>query len=162
LEKYLQDFQGVLIIVSHDRAFADKVADHLFVFEGDGVVKDFQGTLSEYASTLIEIENESVMTTAASDKGQSQTADYKEDRNVRLKQQNASRQAKKEMEKLEKSIEILRSKAQDLQKQLDESKDEGWSVLADLTAKLDEVSGQMDEQELQWLEAASVVEQARL
>ena len=56
LEGYLQEFKGVLLIVSHDRSFADKVANHLFVFEGNGVIKDFAGTLSEYASTLVEIQ----------------------------------------------------------------------------------------------------------
>ena len=43
LEEYLQDFPGCVIIVSHDRYFMDKVVDHLLVFKGDGVVKDFPG-----------------------------------------------------------------------------------------------------------------------
>lgn len=60
LETYLQEFAGVLLIISHDRFFADKVTDHLFVCEGNGVIKDFSGSLSEYASTLIELENESI------------------------------------------------------------------------------------------------------
>lgn len=162
LEKYLKDFEGVLIIVSHDRAFADKVVDHLFVFEGDGHVKDFQGTLSEYASTLIEMENESAVATTGGKDTKRQTDNYKESRNERLKQQNAARKAKKDMDKLEKSMEKLRAKGEDLQKQVDESHEKGWSVLADLTAKLEEVKNQIDEQELKWLEAADVVETAEL
>jgi ATP-binding cassette subfamily F protein uup len=54
LEGYLAEFNGVLVIVSHDRFFVDKVTQHLFVFEGDGVVKDYLGSLSDYAECLIE------------------------------------------------------------------------------------------------------------
>src|SRR6185436_19664329 len=48
LEEFLEDFSGCLIIVSHDRYFMDKLADHLFIFEGDGIVRDFNGNYSEY------------------------------------------------------------------------------------------------------------------
>jgi len=48
LENFLQDFQGCVIIVSHDRYFMDRLVDHIFVFEGDGVVKDFPGNYSQY------------------------------------------------------------------------------------------------------------------
>ena len=48
LEEYLQSFPGCVLIVSHDRHFIDKVADHLFVFLGDGKVKDFTGDYSQY------------------------------------------------------------------------------------------------------------------
>jgi len=54
LESYLAEFNGVLVIVSHDRYFVDKVTEHLFVFEGDGIVKDYLGSLSDYAECLIE------------------------------------------------------------------------------------------------------------
>jgi ATP-binding cassette subfamily F protein uup len=59
LEDYLAEFNGVLVIVSHDRFFVDKVTEHLFVFEGDGVVKDFLGSLSDYAETLVDDEKAS-------------------------------------------------------------------------------------------------------
>lgn len=55
LEEYLAEFKGVLVIVSHDRYFVDKVTEHLFVFEGDGIVKDYLGSLTDYAETTIEI-----------------------------------------------------------------------------------------------------------
>ena len=48
LEEYLQSYSGCLIVVSHDRYFMDKVADHLFVFEGDGKLKDFPAGYSRY------------------------------------------------------------------------------------------------------------------
>ena len=48
LENFLSDFRGCLVIVSHDRYFMDRLVDHLFVFEGDGVVRDFPGNYSSY------------------------------------------------------------------------------------------------------------------
>eukprot|EP00977_Amphora_coffeiformis_P009256 scaffold2103_cov185-Amphora_coffeaeformis.AAC.1 len=162
LEGYLQEFKGVLLIVSHDRSFADKVANHLFVFEGDGVIKDFAGTLSEYASTLVEIENESVAAAAAKSSNETKDSDHKEDRNRRLEERNAVRQAKKEMDKLDKALDKLRTKAKDLQKELDESANEGWTVLADLTAQLDKVNADIEEKEIEWLEAADLVEGAEI
>jgi ATP-binding cassette subfamily F protein uup len=50
LEEYLASFQGCIIIVTHDRYFLDKIVDHLFVFEGDTVIKDFPGNYSQYKS----------------------------------------------------------------------------------------------------------------
>ena len=48
LEEFLLDFQGCVLIVSHDRYFLDRLVDHVFAFEGDGVIKDFPGNYSEY------------------------------------------------------------------------------------------------------------------
>ena len=56
LEEYLLDFKGTLIVVSHDRHFMDRIADHLLVFCGDGAVKDFNGTFSEYRSFIKDYE----------------------------------------------------------------------------------------------------------
>jgi len=166
LEEYLQEFDGVLIIVSHDRAFADKVTDHLFVFEGDGEIKDFIGTLSEYAATLIEIENENISVKSAMASGDDDSEDkkavYKEDRDRRNRQRNEVRNAKKRMESLEKSIERLKEKVAAVQKELDDSSEEGWSVLADLTEKLSSLTTEIDEKELEWMEVAEVVEEAEM
>lgn len=49
LEEFLLQYEGCLVVVSHDRFFMDRITDHLFVFEGDGVVNDFWGTYSEYS-----------------------------------------------------------------------------------------------------------------
>jgi ATP-binding cassette subfamily F protein uup len=54
LESYLAECNGVLVIVSHDRFFVDKVTQHLFVFEGNGIVKDYLGSLSDYAECLVD------------------------------------------------------------------------------------------------------------
>ena len=51
LEDYLDKFDGCLMIVSHDRYFMDKLVDHLFVFEGQGIIRDFPGNYTDYRAT---------------------------------------------------------------------------------------------------------------
>jgi ATP-binding cassette subfamily F protein uup len=164
LESYLLGFDGVLIIVSHDRAFADKVTDHLFVFEGAGEVKDFSGSLSEYASTLVEMESRAISGAAGTDEGtEDKNAAYKEDKAKRNEDRNMIRRAKKDMENLEKIMDKLKIKAAALQKEIDDtSSDEGWSVLADLTEKLGQMNEQIEEKELQWMELAEQMEGAEV
>ena len=58
LEDYLRNFQGCAIVVSHDRFFMDKSVDHLFVFEGNGLIKDFPGNYSDYRDWLEDKEKE--------------------------------------------------------------------------------------------------------
>lgn len=56
LEEYLSNFKGCVIVISHDRYFMDKVVDHLMVFEGDGVIKNFPGNYSHYREWIEEEE----------------------------------------------------------------------------------------------------------
>ena len=161
LEAYLQDsFEGVLLLVSHDRYFADKVTDHLFVFEGNGVIKDVIGSLSDYAATLVELENQRSTGGYNSIVVAPPAADYKQDRDQRNQTRNAARRAMKDMDNLEKALEKLKVKAQGLGKEIDESGNEGWSVLADLTERLDQIHREIDEKELKWMELAEIVEEA--
>ena len=161
LEAYLQDsFEGVLLLVSHDRYFADKVTDHLFVFEGNGVIKDVIGSLSDYAATLVELENQRSTGGYNSIVVAPPAADYKQDRDQRNQTRNAARRAMKDMDNLEKALEKLKVKAQGLGKEIDASGNEGWSVLADLTERLDQIHREIDEKELKWMELAEIVEEA--
>jgi ATP-binding cassette subfamily F protein uup len=67
---------------------------------------------------------------------------------------------KKEMKNIENSLEKLKPKATDIQNEIDNSSDEGWTVLAELTEKLDVVNEQIDEKELRWLELAEALEES--
>ncbi len=58
LEDFLNDYEGVLLIVSHDRYFMDKLTDHMFVFEGDGIITDFNGNYTDYRLMLLEKEKQ--------------------------------------------------------------------------------------------------------
>jgi ATP-binding cassette subfamily F protein uup len=165
LENYLEQFQGVLLVVSHDRSFADKVTDHLFVFEGDGIIKDFQGSLSEYGSCLVELENQKIQNSVVGDsneRGSTSTKqiDYKEDQAKRNELRNLLRQSKKEMLNIERSLEKLKPKAADAQSEIDgSSNDEGWTVLAELTDKLNGINEEIDDKEMRWLELAEQIEE---
>lgn len=159
VETYLQEeYKGVLVVVSHDRLFADKVTDHLFVFQGDGEVIDFEGKLSEYATTLLDMENE----TTGRPNDDDRKSNYKEEKVKRNEQRNAIRQSKKEMDNLEKSMEKLRNSIEKQQLEIEKSADGGWSVLADMTEKLNKLQAEMDEKELRWMELAEVLEEAEL
>jgi len=162
IEAYLEKFEGVLIVVSHDRAFADKVTDHLFIFEGDGVVKDFQGSLSEYATVLVDLETKQIEQSSSSDGTLSVDAkkeSVKQDRETRNRTRNLIRSHKKEILNLERAIEKLKPKAAEVQQSIDStSSDEGWSVLADLTEQLNSINEEMDEKEMRWLEIAEELE----
>src|SRR5690606_13914500 len=59
LEEFLAEYPGCLMIVSHDRYFMDKIVDHLFVFEGEGQIRDFPGNYSQYRDVLRDEENAS-------------------------------------------------------------------------------------------------------
>ena len=165
LESYLEQFKGVLLVISHDRAFADKVTDHVFVFEGDGVIKDFQGSLSEYGSCLVELENQKIQDSVTGDSNNSGSSDtkqtnYKEDRAKRNEVRNFVRQSKKEITNVERSLEKLKPKAADLQSEIDStSSDAGWTVLAELTDKLNAINEEIDEKEMRWLELSEKLEE---
>ena len=154
LEMYLSDeYKGVLLVVSHDRYFADKVTDHLFLFEGDGLIRDFTGSLSEYASCLVEIENNKL----AKPKETTQTT-HKEDKAQRNAKSNRLRQAKREMVSTEKKIERFKQDVSVIEGDLEASAGEGWTVLAELTEKLDAANAKIEDLETKWLELAEEVE----
>lgn len=164
-ESYLEEYNGVLVVVSHDRFFTDKVCDHLFVFEGNGVVKDYLGSLSEYAMVLYEDKNDMTESTWSNSKDSTVNNDnsstklsYKEEKAKRIGRQNDLKKLKREMSSLDKEIEKQQSKASKLQTEIDESTDKGWSHLADLTAQLDEVNTTLDEKETRWMEVAEILE----
>lgn len=162
----MQEFDGVLVVVTHDRFFADKVTEHLFVFEGDGVVKDYIGSLSDYADCLVE--QERITSSSFSEIGKLDTAPIEKvmlldsDKKVRMKHRNNLRNNQKEMDRLEPSIERLKKEAADVENQIDESTDEGWTVLAELTEKLNGINEIIDEKEERWLELAELLEEMEL
>lgn len=162
IEAYLEQYEGVLVVVSHDRAFADKVTDHLFIFEGNGIVKDFQGSLSEYATVLVDLETKKIEESSSSNSNSFADAkkhDLKQERENRNRIRNLIRSHKKEMLNLERVIEKLKPKAAEVQNNIDNTtSDEGWSVLADLTDQLNAIKEEMDENEMRWLEIAEELE----
>lgn len=147
LEEYLMNFKGCVIIVSHDRYFMDKVVDHLLVFKGNGIVKDFPGNYTQYR------EWSSLKSKVDVDKPQ------KEHRqNVRQRTEQRQRMTYKErMEfaQLEKEIASLEAE----QKQLEEQLCSGTLSVDELTEKskrLPQLKEELDAKELRWLELSEI------
>ena len=115
LEEYLQDFQGCVIVVSHDRYFIDKVVDHLLIFKGDGEIKDFPGNYTQYR----EWESLPEKASAADKPGASTTVSSASARRVveREKKRLTFRE-RQEFEQLERDIERLESEQHDIEQAL--------------------------------------------
>jgi ATP-binding cassette subfamily F protein uup len=102
LEEYLRSFEGCLIVVSHDRYFMDKMVDHLFVFEGEGMVKDIVGNYTEYRKKTISDKREQ-SATLKEEKLVSHSPEIKtnEKRKLSFKEKIEFEQLEKELEELE-------------------------------------------------------------
>ncbi len=100
LEDYLREFQGCLIVVSHDRYFMDKMVDHLFVFSGDGDVKDILGNYNNYREELIKDQREERKEERESKEVQTKAA-ITEKRKLTYKEQQEYKSLESELAKLE-------------------------------------------------------------
>ncbi len=85
-------------------------------------------------------------------------ATYKEDKERRLERRNSIKKMKRDLSKMEPVLERLRAKADGYQAQIDASGNEGWTVLADLTEKLQKANVEIEEKEIEWLELAEALE----
>lgn len=164
LEEYLKEFKGTLILVSHDRHFLDRLVDHLFVFCGEGEVKDFIGSYSQYREFIKDYEaekrakarEEERASKSASVTGQlsassplDATASSKPSRLDAPRKLSYKEQ--RELEQLEKDIESLTAEKSDL-----ESKMNGGLTdpveLQKVTTRFAEVSSELDTKETRWIE----------
>ncbi len=145
LEEYLREFKGCLLIVSHDRYFLDKTVDHLFIFEGGGVVKDFVGMYSEYReySREVEAEERSRQRTSSS-KPQPQRTHDTSKRKLSFKEQ-------RELEQIEAELKDLGQERAALEAELSGG-NLGFERLTELSKRIEEVIAAIDQRELRWLE----------
>ena len=163
LEEYLKEFSGSLIIVSHDRHFLDRLADHLFVFCGDGVIKDFTGSYSSYRAFIKEYEAERKaemqrdMPDRAKSKGQSRAQDAgasgKQD--AAGGKRRLSYREQRELEQLEKDIEALNAEKAGLEKDLN-SGSLSYGELQKASERIGEIIALVDAKETRWLELSII------
>ena len=147
LEEYLQDFPGCVIVVSHDRYFMDKIVDHLLVFEGDGVIRDFPGNYTQYREWQA---LQPKTTTPQTQNAAPAKKDYRHDTRRRM-----SFKEKMEFERLTKEIEQLEAE----QKQLEEALCGGTTSVDEITAmskRLPILKDELDEKSLRWLELSEI------
>ena len=160
LEEYLKEFGGTLLIVSHDRHFLDRLVDHLFVFCGEGVIKDFIGNFSEYRAFIkgYEASQEkarrekasSVRPAAGLQSGVADTGNVQESV-TKTSKRKLSYKEQKELEQLEKDLEALNTEKASLEERLS-----GGSLAGDeltrASVRIGEVMSLLDEKEMRWLE----------
>ncbi len=152
LEDYLKEFGGSLIIVSHDRHFLDKLVDHLFIFCGNGLVKDFVGSYSEYREFIKEYEAEQRSIARAEDKAAKEKAAREASRNAvpeQPKKKKLTYKEQKELEQLEKDLETLAAEKAALEASLGSLP---YDKLQAASERIGQIIELTDEKELRWLE----------
>ena len=148
LEEYLRLFQGSLIVVSHDRYFMDKMVDHLFVFQGEGRIKDITGNYHSYRSSLQQTQREQKQHPKSEAKSEVAPSSEKR-RKMSFKEKQEFEQIEKDLPLLEKEKEIL-----------SEALSSGNLTNEELIQKgerLGELVNQIEEFTLRWLELSELV-----
>ena len=142
LEEYLADFAGCVIVISHDRYFLDNIVDHLFVMEGNGVIRDFPGNYSDYRAYL-----------DSQPAQQKPAAEEKKDTRVRAERPaKMSFKERKEFEALEAEIAALNKEKAELEELLASGADIAGDEFNRLSQRYSELGPLLDEKEMRWLE----------
>lgn len=145
LEQFLLDFQGCLLIVSHDRAFMDHLAEHIFHFKGNGKIKDFPGTYSQL------IEKNKKEQAQQSKEPKTETKSKAEDKSDKPKKMGYS--DRREFNKLEKEIEKLEAEKEVMTKALSDA-DLSSEELMEKSNELAKLIEKIDEKTGRWMELA--------
>ena len=153
LEDYLQSFAGCVVVVSHDRFFMDKIVDHLFVFEGEGVITDFPGNYTVYRNKVEEEEQQKAKEEAK------KKAEAKSEAAAKPSQPQTKKKLsyneKREFEQLENEIPELEAQIGELEELLN-SGNLNHDELYEKSLQLDDMKSQLDEKELRWLELSEL------
>ena len=141
LEDFLEDYPGCLVVVTHDRYFMDRLVDHLFVFEGDGKVKDFNGTYAEYRALKRSGSNSEQAAATPTVNRQPSTVS------------RLTNTERNEMKKLEKEISALEHRKKDILDRFNAA-DLGADEASKLSNELGALQKTLDDKETRWLELA--------
>ncbi len=147
LEEFLENYQGCLILVSHDRYFLDKLVDHLFIFEGKGVLRDFYGRYTEYKNEKDELER-----LISKEKAQEKKAEIQQQKTEKPKEKTKlTFKEKIEYENLEKEIEKLENEKSELEFKLNEGSQD-FQELEKNSKRIAELLEIIDEKTFRWME----------
>ena len=145
LEEFLMDFKGCLIIVSHDRYFMDKLSDHMFVFKGKGLVKDFYGNYSEYR----DLQKGEEKQLRSVEKKKNSPNEQRDKRKVSYKEKYEYGELEKEIEQLEKEKENLEKSLLSPNLEVDK--------IVENSKRLSEVVSLIDEKSFRWMELDELI-----
>jgi len=148
LEEYLLDFKGTLIIVTHDRHFLDRLVDHLFVFCGDGVIKDFIGGYTEYRCFIEDLRRE--------ERSRRQQEAPKPEKPVRKDApRKLSWKEKKELESLELELQALEAEKSQIESLLQGGSGD-YKAITEASARYEVIRSEIDAKETRWLELSEI------
>ena len=152
LEEYLKNFQGCLIVISHDRYFMDKVVDHIFVFHGEGHVQDFPGNYTQYRLEA----KEAYPKPLPDGKGlKGESLEVKNSKTKTEQKRRLSFKEKRELEDLEKKMPLLEEEKAQLEALLSGGATNPDDI-AKASARYKEVQDTLDEAEMRWLELSEI------
>lgn len=149
LENFLLDFTGCLLIVSHDRYFMDRLVDHLFVFEGEGLIRDYPGNYSQYREWQKQQEVEKEVEVRA------KVEEKKEDVKTTVKKKLSFKE-QREFDNLEKEIQVLEKERTDLTQKLSDAS-LPFEKLQRFSERINEINSLIDDKEMRWLELSEAV-----
>jgi ABC transport system ATP-binding/permease protein len=157
LEEFLMDFPGCILIVSHDRYFMDRMVEHLFAFEGEGVIKDYPGNYTQYRSYLKEIE-----AGTRKDDGKMNMVSIEERVQAAVVNttnasvpKKLSFKEKSELESLDKEIPALQKEKETLELKMSENI--AYEEIQRIGLRVNEIIAALDEKEMRWLELSERV-----
>ena len=153
LENFLNDYQGCLLIVSHDRYFMDRLVDHLLVLEGDGVIRDFPGNYTQYRDWLKDNSAEDAFPNETPLSTPTTVAPAK----ISTPKRQLSYKEKREFETLEAEIARLTREKQAVTNQLN-SGAAPFDELQRLSIRIGEIGQLLDDKELRWLELSEITQ----
>jgi len=151
LEEFLQEFPGCVIIVSHDRYFMDKIVDHLFVFEGEGEIRDFPGNYSQYRE--MEKDEENYKKELAKNPVQQPIAEkpITPEKTPEKPPRKLSFNEKRELDTLEKEMPQLTKEKQEIEQEMSSGKMD-FETLTKAGERILEINQLLSEKEMRWLE----------
>ncbi|WBV54464.1 ABC-F family ATP-binding cassette domain-containing protein [Chryseobacterium gambrini] len=155
LENFLQQFQGSLIIVSHDRYFMDRIVDHILAFEGEGKIRDFTGNFSEYREAK---SKEDALEKSVSVKSETVKEPIPTVNNTNTKKKRLSFKEQRELETIEKEMPELEEKRAKILDQLNNEAD--YEKISKLSADLESISETLENHEMRWLELQEILGEA--
>ncbi|WP_458412926.1 ABC-F family ATP-binding cassette domain-containing protein [Schinkia sp. CFF1] len=152
LEDYLDDFPGVVLTVSHDRYFLDKTSDLLFVFEGDGKIRIFYGSYSEFLEEQ-KMKQEALKKEEAKEKAETQSREQSKPKKLKL-----SYKEQKEWEGIEDKIMQLEEEIANIQQEIADSGSD-FAKVQPLFEKEQSLSRELEQTMKRWEELSELVEQ---
>jgi ATP-binding cassette subfamily F protein uup len=153
LEEFLDQYQGVLVVVSHDRFLLDRVTDHLFIFEGNGIVRDYNGRYADYwLEREMDLQKRALEAEAAPQAPKAEEPKRERQREKR----GLSNFEQREFERLEKEIAELEHKRAELAERMSHP-DTDYTQIQTLAQTVEELTAQIDAKTERWLTLAEYV-----